>query len=136
MAGRYEEELALEISQCGPAQAFDQRLALAPFTLLIDGEQMARPVKAILGPFGSRGLHDLGCHAVPTHGATLHRIGRNDLNRALERIGSTAIVQRSKPTIGAVVLAFAHPPVRPQQQGGMWRLRRIAIERTVRRQIR
>jgi hypothetical protein len=83
-------------------------------------------------------LHDLGCHAVPTHCAALHGVSRKNLHRAVGRAGSTVIDQRSKPMIGVLVLAFTHTRVTvgPQQHGNVRRGWRIAIETTVRRQVR
>ena len=75
MARRHEDELALEISKCGSGQAFDEGLTLPAFALLIDGKQMTRPVKAILGPFGSAWLarSRLSCRPNSPRGASRHQ---------------------------------------------------------------
>src|SRR6185295_18432315 len=108
MARRNEDELSFEIAKGGSGQPFDEGLALPAFALLIDGQQMARPVIAILGPFGSRGLHDLGRHSIPTYRAALHGIGRKNFHRAIERGWSAMIDQRPQPMIGVVMVVFAH----------------------------
>ena len=138
MARRNEDQLSLEIAKGGPGQPFDEGLALPAFALLIDGKQMTRPVIAILGPFGSRGLHDLGRHPIPTHRTAFHGISRENLHRAIERGRSAMIDQRPKPMIGVVMLVFAHmrTALGPQQHRGARRRRRIAIETTIRRKIR
>ena len=138
MARRHENQLPLEITTCGAREALDEGLPLPALALLVDGKQVTRPLKAILGPFGLGGLHDLHGHAVPAHRASLHGISRKNLHCAVSHPGSAVIDQRSKPMIGVLVPAFPHTrtTVGPQQHGNVRRCRRIAIETTVRRQVR
>src|SRR4029453_9885466 len=78
VAGRHKGELSFEVSQRGSGQTIDEGLAVATHALLVDCKQMVRRAKTKLDPFMSCGLHDLGRHAVPSHGAALHDVvGRN-----------------------------------------------------------
>jgi hypothetical protein len=135
MARRHENQLPLEVTTCGAREALDEGLPVAALALLVDGKQVTRPVKAILGPFGLGGLHDLHGHAVPTHRAALHGISRKNLHCAVSPTWGAVIDQRSKPRIGVLVL-HTRTTVGPQQHGNLRRCRRIAIETTVRRQVR
>ena len=83
MARRHENQLPLEVTTCGAREALDEGLPLPALALLVDGKQVTRPVKAILGPFGLGGLHDLHGHAVPAHRAALHGISRKNLHCAV-----------------------------------------------------
>jgi hypothetical protein len=55
-------------------------------------------------------LHDLGRHAVPSHGATLHNIGRINLH-GICPVMHKPIVQSMSLRIGAFIMPFVSAPV-------------------------
>jgi hypothetical protein len=69
-----------------------------------------RGAKAKLYLFRSGSLHDLGRHAVPSHGATLHNIGRINLH-GICPVMHKPIVQSMSLRIGAFIMPFVSAPV-------------------------
>jgi hypothetical protein len=72
----------------------------------MDRKQVKRGTKAKLYLFRPGGLHDLGRHAVPCHGATPNKMGRINFHRMIGRIDHRSIGFRMNARIGVFVAPF------------------------------
>jgi hypothetical protein len=102
-------------------QALDEGVAIAAHALLVKNKQVARGAKAILDAFVTRGLHDLGRHAVPSRGTPLHRVKWCNLHRMIRRVCRGAFLQQSTLVSDAFIPSVVWPgaPVQRQQHVGL-----------------
>jgi hypothetical protein len=110
VTGGHERQLSPYVSQLRSGQTIDKRLPIASYPPVIHRKKVKRGAKPKLYLFRSGSLHDLGCHAVPGDGTTLHDIGRINLD-GICPVMRRPIVQSMSLRIGASIVSFVSAPV-------------------------